>query len=123
VYTRTSGLPDDAAVVRNRSRRALARRSTLIVLAAVVGCFGGLKPADYEVSAGYEVSADYDGPADVPHFLMPVPASLAFGTGRLAISTATTVAVTGAADDRLRAAVQRMMRRLESRTGLMSRTP
>ena len=51
------------------------------------------------------------------HFLMPVPASVSWQSGRLAISNATTVAVTGAADDRLKAATQRMMRRLESRTG------
>ena len=57
------------------------------------------------------------------NFLMPVPASVAWQGGRLPISNTTTVAVTGAADDRLKAATQRMMRRLESRTGhTMSRT-
>jgi len=62
------------------------------------------------------------GPPAPEHFLMPVPASIAWQGGRLAISNATTVAVTGAADDRLKAATQRMMRRLESRTGFtMSR--
>jgi len=51
------------------------------------------------------------------HFLMPVPASLSFTAGRVAIGTTTTVAVSGAVDDRLRSAVSRMMRRLEGRTG------
>ena len=61
------------------------------------------------------------GPAR-PLNLMPVPASVKFGAGRVPISTATTVALKGFVDDRLRAAVQRAMRRLEGRTGLaMSR--
>ena len=51
------------------------------------------------------------------HFLMPVPASVSFTAGRVAIGTTTTVALSGAVDDRLRSAVQRMMRRLEGRTG------
>jgi len=54
---------------------------------------------------------------DVTHALMPVPASVKFGAGRVPITTATTVALRGFADDRLRAAVQRAMRRLEGRTG------
>jgi hexosaminidase len=54
---------------------------------------------------------------------MPAPASMQWGSGRLPLSSSTTVALSGAADDRLRAAVQRMMRRLEGRTGYtMSRT-
>ena len=55
--------------------------------------------------------------ADPPHALMPVPASLKFTAGRVPISTSTTVGVRGFADDRLRAAIQRAMRRLEGRTG------
>ena len=51
------------------------------------------------------------------HHLMPVPASIAFQSGRVPITAATTLAVTGVSDERLRAATQRMMRRLESRTG------
>lgn len=55
--------------------------------------------------------------------LMPVPASMTLGSGRVAVSASTTVAVSGAVDERLRAGVQRMMRRLEGRTGYtMSRT-
>ena len=77
------------------------------------------------VLAAFSVTSISDVVAQAParsHFLMPVPASVSWQTGRLAISNATTVAVTGAADDRLKAATQRMMRRLESRTGFtMSR--
>ena len=51
--------------------------------------------------------------------LMPMPASVKPGTGRVPITTSTTVALRGFQDDRLRAAVQRAMRRLESRTGYM----
>ena len=61
-------------------------------------------------------------PPPQTHFLMPLPASINWQSGRLPISNATTVAVMGTADDRLKAATQRMMRRLESRTGFtMSR--
>ena len=52
--------------------------------------------------------------------VMPRPATITLGTsaiGRLPITTATTVALRGFQDDRLRAAVNRMMRRLEGRTG------
>ena len=62
-------------------------------------------------------AATGQAPTAPEHFLMPVPASVSWQGGRLPISNATTVAVTGAADDRLKAATQRMMRRLESRTG------
>ena len=51
------------------------------------------------------------------HSLMPVPASLTIATGRVPLGMSTTVALAGVSDDRLRSAVQRMMRRLESRTG------
>jgi hexosaminidase len=51
--------------------------------------------------------------------LMPVPARVAWTTGRVAISAATTIAVTGSSDDRLRAAVDRTLVRLQDRTGLV----
>jgi hexosaminidase len=50
---------------------------------------------------------------------MPMPASVNPGGGRVAITPATTVALGGFQDDRLRAAVNRAMRRLEGRTGYM----
>ena len=51
--------------------------------------------------------------------LMPMPASLKLTTDRVAITNATTVALRGVQDARIRAAVSRAMRRLEGRTGLM----
>lgn len=51
------------------------------------------------------------------HSLMPVPASVEFGDGRLAVATSFTVAVKGKSDARLTAAIDRTMRRLEGRTG------
>jgi hexosaminidase len=52
------------------------------------------------------------------HSLMPVPASLRFNSGRLAITSSFTIAVKGHSDARLLAAIDRMARRLEARTGL-----
>jgi|SRR5215510_12284458 len=52
------------------------------------------------------------------HSLMPVPASLRFNSGRLAITPSFTIAVKGHSDARLLAAIDRMARRLEARTGL-----
>lgn len=51
--------------------------------------------------------------------LMPVPASIHAGTGRVPIDAKTTVALTGVVDDRLRAAVARMIVRLQGRTGFV----
>src|SRR3954471_7442389 len=48
--------------------------------------------------------------------LMPVPASVEFGAGRLAVTKSFNVAATGHVDERLRAGVERAMRRLEGRT-------
>jgi hexosaminidase len=49
---------------------------------------------------------------------MPVPASLRFNSGRLAVTPSFTIAATGYSDARLLAAIDRMARRLEARTGL-----
>jgi len=56
--------------------------------------------------------------ANSQHNLMPVPASVKFQTGRLAITESFTVAVKGHSDARLAAAIERMARRLDARTGL-----
>jgi hexosaminidase len=48
--------------------------------------------------------------------LMPVPASVEFGAGRLAVTKSFNVAAKGHVDERLRAGVERAMRRLEGRT-------
>jgi hexosaminidase len=53
------------------------------------------------------------------HHLMPVPASLSFQPGRLAVTSTFTVAVRGHSDARLQAAVGRTLKRLEDRTGLV----
>jgi hexosaminidase len=50
--------------------------------------------------------------------LMPVPASVRWGAGRLAVTKSFAVAATGHVDERLRAGVERAMRRLEGRTVL-----
>src|SRR5205085_11376149 len=49
------------------------------------------------------------------HHLMPVPASVRFNQGRLPITKSFTVAAKGHVDDRLRAGVERAVRRLEGR--------
>ncbi|WP_083969197.1 beta-N-acetylhexosaminidase [Hyalangium minutum] len=58
------------------------------------------------------------------HGLMPVPASLQFREGRLPLTAAFSLSVRGPVDRRLETALQRMLRRLEGRTGLtLSREP
>lgn len=52
------------------------------------------------------------------HNLMPVPASASFGQGRLAVDKTFTVAAKGHVDERLRAGIDRALRRLEGRTVL-----
>src|SRR5262245_10922240 len=53
-----------------------------------------------------------------PHNLMPTPASLRFQSGKLAVNSSFIIAVKGYSDARLLAAINRMTRRLEVRTGL-----
>ena len=57
-------------------------------------------------------------PAGAGHQLMPVPASVRFGAGRLAVDRSFTVAASGHVDERLRAGIDRAVRRLEGRTVL-----
>ena len=52
------------------------------------------------------------------HHLMPVPASVRFNPGRLAVTKSFSVAARGHVDERLRAGVERAVRRLEGRTVL-----
>src|SRR3954464_1901981 len=52
------------------------------------------------------------------HNLMPVPASVRFNQGRLAVDKTFTVAAAGHVDERLRAGVDRTLRRLEGRAVL-----
>jgi hexosaminidase len=58
------------------------------------------------------------GSPAIRHNLMPVPASVRFNTGRLAITKSFSVAAKGYVDDRLRSGIARAVRRLEGRTVL-----
>lgn len=56
--------------------------------------------------------------------LMPVPASVRFGQGRLTITETFTVSIKGAKDERVQSAATRALNRLAARTGLpLSRSP
>lgn len=50
------------------------------------------------------------------HHLMPVPASVQFNSGRLAVNKSFTVATRGQTDARLQAGIDRARRRIENRT-------
>lgn len=52
------------------------------------------------------------------HYMMPTPASVRFQSGRLPITASFAIAVKSHSDERLLAAIDRMTRRLEARTGL-----
>jgi hexosaminidase len=55
-------------------------------------------------------------PALTQHNMMPVPASVRFNAGRLAVNKSFTVAAKGLPDARLQSGIDRMLRRLEGRT-------
>jgi len=57
-------------------------------------------------------------PVPPRHNLMPVPAAARFEAGRLAVDKSFTVAAAGHVDERLRAGIDRAVRRLEGRTVL-----
>src|SRR6266850_5512514 len=74
----------------------------------------------FSVSAQQPVTADLSP----QHHLMPVPATIRFEGGRLNIDSSFRIAVDGYSDARLQAALHRVIRRLERRTGMeFSRTP
>jgi len=70
------------------------------------------------LSCVLSASAQTAPPTQTParHNLMPVPAALSFGAGRLPVTKSFTVAATGHTDERLRAGIDRAVRRLEGRT-------
>ncbi|MET0645166.1 MAG: family 20 glycosylhydrolase [Pyrinomonadaceae bacterium] len=70
------------------------------------------------VSAQTPAPAVQTQPPAARHNLLPVPASVRFGAGRLAVDKTFTVAAAGHVDERLRAGIDRAMRRLEGRTVL-----
>ena len=57
-------------------------------------------------------------PADLPHALMPVPASVTWREGRFRLDSGFTAQPTWFADDRLRRGIERAVHRLETRTAL-----
>jgi hexosaminidase len=57
------------------------------------------------------------------HVLMPVPAEVAFGAGRLPVTPAFSAHVAGCRDARVEPAVLRALRRLQGRTGIEFATP
>src|ERR1044072_347075 len=80
------------------------------------------------ISAALLLSFALNAPAQTPAgaaplpprhpLLMPVPASVRLGAGRLVVNKSFTVAARGHVDERLRAGVARAVRRLEGRTVL-----
>lgn len=70
------------------------------------------------VSASARLTVARQTPAARQHNLMPVPASVRFDAGRLAVDKSFTVAAKGHSDERLRAGIERAVRRLEGRTVL-----
>ncbi|MCM3904544.1 MAG: family 20 glycosylhydrolase [Pyrinomonadaceae bacterium] len=78
-------------------------------------------PLILSLSCAIGVSAQSEalnGPAPTQHNLMPVPLSARFDTGRLPVNKSFTVAVRGQVDPRLKAGIDRALRRIEGRTVL-----
>jgi hexosaminidase len=65
------------------------------------------------------LAADLNASADTPvrHNLMPAPAEVSFQAGRLPVNASFTVALKDYSDARLKAGLDRALRRLEQRTG------
>ena len=83
------------------------------------GCFAvsaNAMSADGEKSKG-QGQTDMDVQS-VTDKLMPVPAAVQFRPGRLIIDTSFSIGLSGATDPRLQAAIDRVRRRLQGRTGL-----
>ncbi|HEX8180607.1 MAG TPA: family 20 glycosylhydrolase [Pyrinomonadaceae bacterium] len=72
-----------------------------------------VRAAPGQTAAAPAISA---APTMTSHQLMPVPASVRFNSGRLVIDKSFTVAVRGHVDERLRAGLDRALRRLAGRT-------
>jgi len=66
--------------------------------------------------ASAQTAPDASAASAPQHNLMPVPASVRFNSGRLAVNKTFSVAARGHMDARLQAAVERFLRRLEGRT-------
>ncbi|HYG08887.1 MAG TPA: beta-N-acetylhexosaminidase, partial [Pyrinomonadaceae bacterium] len=69
------------------------------------------------VNAAAQTAPAPPAPSVAPvHNLMPVPASVRFNSGRLAVSKSFNVAVRGQSDARLLSGINRLLRRIEGRT-------
>lgn len=79
---------------------------SLLILAAIIVCFNDFSAQEASSSALQAARRN----------LMPVPASVSWKSGRLPVSKTFAVAVKGQTDERLKAYVFRVMRRLEGRT-------
>jgi hexosaminidase len=92
-------------------------RRFVLALPALAG-FATMTPAQSPpAAAASTVQAAVAAPPQTRH-LLPVPASLQWGTGQLRLDSTFTVAVRGHSDARLAGAVYRMLRRLEVRLGV-----
>jgi hexosaminidase len=85
------------------------RLVVFLVVLTVSLCVTGVSTAQQPTSNSVQT---------IQHKLMPVPSSVQFGEGRLNITDAFKVAITGTSDARLQAALDRFRRRLQGRTGL-----
>jgi hexosaminidase len=67
-------------------------------------------------TSAFAQTAGAANPVATQHQLMPVPASVHFNPGRLAVNKSFKVVATGHKDARLQAAIERFLRRIEGRT-------
>jgi len=95
------------------------RRVAAAALLSVLGAASGVAQAAPQ-AAGASASTQAAATAAVSprHHLMPVPASIQWGAGRLPLDSTFSVAVRPQTDGRLVRAVARMARRLEARLGV-----
>jgi hexosaminidase len=109
IYVSVKGAADIRRMLKRLSDQAEEERRGAGPLAVLLA---------FALAVGWPAPARAAAPAAeaTMHTLMPVPASVRFGSGRLVLPDAVTVASTGVTDPRLTAAVDRAMRRLEGRT-------
>jgi len=93
------------------------RHPFALALLALTGAATTMSAQNPPASASSTVQAAAAAPGQTRH-LMPVPASVQWGEGRVRLDSTFSVAVRGYRDARLTGAVYRMVRRLESRVGI-----
>lgn len=92
-------------------------RSVTLALVALAGATTLATAQNPPATASSALQAAVATPAPTRH-LMPVPASVQWGAGRMRLDSSFTIAVRGHRDARLIGAVYRMARRLEGRVGV-----